>query len=157
MIQQVRDGTGTVYLDHSHYPILISTWIGDPTVAICRTFSAWHVGFLQNACRSGQRIIAIADSTRTGQASSAVRHYFAEWTSSQTDELREANLMTLVVVPNPVVRGVLAAIGWVSSAARDITPVPTREMAIERALRLLDLHGIARPVTLSVSTYRPPA
>jgi len=148
------DGSATIVIDDSVAPLLIATSSGVSTERITREMFDWLREFATAVHRRGSRYAVIVDARAAGRPSALVRAMVA----TLTDDLRKATpgaeLATFFVAENPLIRGALTAIMWVSRSAWRPILVGSVEEAVRMAIERLRQAGIDMP-DLSPS-YRPP-
>ena len=152
MIAKQGSGTSLAALDDTHLPILITTFRGH----IALEMAQWHHGATSRVLRQrhglGLPIVYITDAHAMHVPSATVRKYWAD-IMKQNEAMMNAMLGNFVVLDNPVMRGALTAIEWVTRLTQRIRYVATLEQAIVEANRVLVEHGHP-PVSLDVSGYR---
>src|SRR5438552_2837256 len=108
------DGAAFVVLDDSASPLLIATSHGVTTERLAREFFQWLRDYAVGMHKRGSRYVVIVDARGAGRPPASVRSLI----SKLTDELRQAapgaELASLFVAENALIRGALTAIIWVS-------------------------------------------
>lgn len=146
-----------VTFDDRYAPIYITTWVGTTTLEGARWGTEKQAAVAAELVRRGRRMITISDATRVERPPPEVRKYFADSTNANTSAHGAVSISSYVVLTNPLVRGVMTAVGWMSEAARRVTTVATMRDALERALADLDAARLPRPVGLDPAGYEPPS
>ncbi|MFV8753579.1 hypothetical protein ACNOYE_23750 [Nannocystaceae bacterium ST9] len=146
------DADSVVVLDDTYSPVIIVSWIGEPTLELVEIYQRWQGEQIERAKSAGLRLISLTDCSRTERPSSRVRKAFSE----DPAEGEAVFLKSIVVITSPVIRGALTAVKWLmGDRFGDVEVAESTRGAITRCLDLLDQHGIARP-SLSPTSYRGP-
>lgn len=145
-----------VIVDDRYPPVLITIWSGRATVPAAR-WSMEQTNALSKAFidRYGA-VVSISDATAAQRPAPDVRKFWAD-NMSAMPEIARGTLGTFIVTTNPMMRGVLTAIGWLNEQARAMTHTATMGEALAKSLAALEQFGIAQPTGLQVDEYAPPA
>jgi hypothetical protein len=144
------DGDAEVVIDTRFMPIVISTWMGTPTIGLANNFCEWLAGFHAEQAKLGTRLVFVSDAALAGRPGGEVRQRFA---SAQTSDFV---LDSFVVVTNPAVRGAATAIRWIAGERMKMNFAADLTSALIRALGLLARHGIEIPRALRADGYELP-
>lgn len=150
-------GKCSVSFDDRYAPIYVTAWMGQTSLEAAKWGLELQGGGAREQLRRGGRMIAISDATHVERPTPEVRKYFAEHAEELARTTHGVLLSSYVVTANPLVRGVITAVGWMSETARGVKGVATMREAIERALRDLENAGIPRPSGLDPLSYQLPA
>lgn len=146
------DADSAVVLDDTFDPVIIVSWIGEPTLPLVEIYQRWQAEQIQRAKSNGHRLISLTDCTLTERPNSRVRKAFSE----EPADGQAVVIKSVVVVTNPVIRGALTAVKWLmGDRFGDVEVQESTPAGISRCLAVLDQHGIARP-NLSATSYRAP-
>lgn len=149
-VQRFMDGDAEVVIDARFMPIVISTWMGTPTLGLANTYCEWLSGFYAEYAKLGTRLIMVSDAALANRPGGEVRTRFA------AAETPEFVLDSLVVVTNPAVRGAATAIRWIAGERMKMNFASDLTSALIRALGLLARHNIEIPRGLRADRYELP-
>lgn len=114
--------------DESRDPVLVTTWVGETTLADVAAYNAWMETRLERARREGKKLATISDAVGVTRTPPEVRR-----------ALSSSELQTDVVVGNWVVggsaflRGVMAALRWANPKFASVRMVATLDQALKEA------------------------
>lgn len=156
MIEWIRERDCAVALDSRTHPVMISSWYGEPSVALLDDFFRWSDRRAAAAMASEQLLLRIADLSHARPPAGDVRKRAIE--HARNDLVNEVTLALIVVVSDRTLRGVLKAMGWVGGGRRelDLQFVTSTSVAIELALERLRAARIPAPAGLDPNLYQPP-
>ena len=138
-----------LFVDDTHAPLMIATWIGEPTLPLVEAYQQWLVEQVGRAQSGNYRLVLMSDSTLTELPSGAARKALSE-DRTQSDDVV---IKPVVVITSSVIRGALTAIKWlVGERFGDVEVRDSTSEGIARCLEVLDQHGIERP-NLSPTSY----
>lgn len=144
------DTDAEVVIDLRFMPIVISTWMGTPTIALANAFCEWLAVFQAEHAKLGTRLVFVSDAALAGRPGGEVRKRFA------AADTPDSVLDSLVVVTNPAVRGAATAIRWMAGERMKMNFASDLPSALIRALGLLARHGIEIPRALRADRYELP-
>lgn len=156
-LQTAIDGEASVTIDDALWPILIATWFGRPTEHLVDQYFENHEVFLQRARDERTRIVLITDTFATERPSPMARKRIIDRTEAQPADVRALTIESLIVIENPVIRGVVTALAWVYPKMAESKNVGSLALALEGSIDALRNAGIAAPKHLVPSAYRRPA
>jgi hypothetical protein len=156
VIEAFVAGSGTVIVDDRFFPVLISTWSGRANETTVRAFFEWSQRQMQRARKEGVKILQISDATDAERPDPVTRRLLAELTDLQGDEAADLNYTSLVVLENPVIRGAMTAIGWLTRRKLELVAVADMPTAIRRAREELTKAGVKPPADLDPGSYVRP-
>lgn len=151
-MERFESGSSVIYCDDSHFPVVISTWIGSATLDNSQSYLTWMDAQLQRATREQVQLITISDSTDAKRPPPEVRRLFVDWINQHEDTGGDS----LVVITNALVRGALTAIGWLAPSAQKVNTVKDMDVALAKARGLLAERGLKVPGTLFPERYVRP-
>jgi hypothetical protein len=144
-----------IVVDDTHFPLVVATWIGAPTPPAVRDYFAWLNAILERAQREGTSFVNVGDGRLAGVPSAAVRALIADLSKEWYARHAGKQLKAVVVVDNPLIRGVLRALAWLAGDL-DTEQIATCEEALTFAVRLLERSGVKPPRGLVPSAWQPP-
>ena len=147
---------GSITLDGRYHPVAIATWDGQADEASIRKFFEWNAEVVRMAADAGGYIL-ITDATTAKRPPPNSRRLIAELTNAIDESANQLSLANYVVLTNPLVRGALTAIQWISAQPGDITYVDTCDEAIKRSIETLKAAGMPVPEGLNPAAYQRPA
>jgi hypothetical protein len=154
---RIREGACTIVLDTEHWPVVFATWFGEPNEAAVSRYFAKSEELFARARRARQKFVLVTDAASAERPSAKVRKLIADKTNQQPSDAPELTAGSIIVVENTLIRGVVTALTWILPRLSDSEIVSGIDIAISRALELLDGQRIARPATLGPGRYRRPA
>jgi hypothetical protein len=151
------DGECSEVVDNTYWPILIATWFGRPSEALVEKYFGEHDRHVQRARNANEKIIVITDTFATERPNPVARKRIVELTEAQGDAARAVTLRSYIVIENPVIRGVVTALGWVYPKFADSENVGSLAQALELGVEALRSLGIPAPVGLVPARHTRPA
>lgn len=129
-----------------HEPLMLVRWSGQVkaqhVLQMMRFFDHKSI-----AARSQDaHLVFILDARDAALPGSLVRDMLADWLSDRPKG--GTILSTIVVAPDPLIRGVIISLKWATGRADGITVVPSVPQAIELAKRSFRAAGIPVPAVL---------
>ena len=146
-----------IVLDSRFFPILIATWYGDATEEDVDGFFDWQTRLADRARAVGTQYVMVTDASAAARPKPSVRRRVAQRTNEMPD-VKAINAAAYVVLDNPLIRGALTAMQWISrdNWGDQTTVVATCQEALERSLADLDRVGAVRPEGLDPTAYQRP-
>ena len=93
---------------------------------------------------AGQRAVLIADTRHTQSPPTALqRRTLGEWLQRRQDDIEQLAVQSLFIIPSPLMRGALTALGWVGVLPPRLSVVATFDAALQRAALHLRAEGLA--------------
>lgn len=151
----VADPGGSIVLDDRYEPILIATWFGAPGAESIRRFFAWNDAVLARARLRGGYVL-ITDSNEAKRPAPLERRLISELTAAMPEDATALNVGNYVVLNNPLIRGALTAMQWLSPSPWAITTVASCAEAITRSLADLEQAKLSAPSGLVAADYKAP-
>src|SRR5689334_18070861 len=104
---RVEDRGASVVLDDRHWPVIFSTWFGEPTVALIDKYFEAHEANLTRAKNEKTQFVLVTDTFATARPSPAARKRIADLTEARLERIVPATLKSFIVIENPLIRGVV--------------------------------------------------
>lgn len=158
-VEVFKSDRGAVVVDLRHHPIVITTWFGKATPNTVEGFFRVSIDAYRAAIARAIPHVLITDTEESDMPDAAVRAQIAELTKAQNEALAPSaalNYGSYVVISNPIIRGALTAIGWLTGGMDNVN-VSTCAEAITRAKADYEAKGGKWPVTLTAEGYTRPA
>lgn len=153
----ISDGDARIVVDERESPLLLITWFGEPNEAMITEYFDWMVAMVERFHASGGKYVLITDASSAKRPRPSVRQQIAERTDALPPYTADINIGNYVVIDNPLIRGALTAMQWMSRSEWTNKTVGSCTEAIRLGLEDLDRHGIARPRGLDPLAYQRPA
>jgi hypothetical protein len=150
-IVEFRDGDCAYVGDERHFPLALTTWWGEPTEKMMRSYFAWAAGLIARAAASDLYVIFVSDSRFTTRPPATVRKVAADLANAMPHS--ERTLQSFVVLDSALIRGAITALQWLSSRDLNLTMVGTVERAITSALELFATRGITLARSIDPAAY----
>lgn len=131
-------------LDDSLYPVLVTRWAGETTLEELERFIAWYDGQLKKAIERKDLIFSISDAGSLLKSAPPVRKRVAEWMNLKTEAEVAVVLYSIMIIQNPIIRGVLTAVTWMSNR-KETKIMRSVEDALALAETALPERGIPLP------------
>jgi hypothetical protein len=151
------DAQSAIVVDDRYFPVLISTWFGEPSEGNVRRYFEWSAVLYMRLCANRQRYVLIQDALEVQRPSPRVRGLIAELADSMPDA---ASLLlgSYTILGSALVRGALTALQWVVRRRTwQTTAVGTMREAMARACGDLERAGLAIPRDFDPARYARPA
>lgn len=129
-----------------HEPLMLVRWAGQVKAQHVLQMMRFFDTTGTQAKAEGKRLVYILDARDAALPGSLVRDMLADWLS---DRPRGGVILsTIVVAPDPLIRGVIISLKWATGRADGVTVVPKVTKAIELAKRQFEKAGIDVPPVL---------
>jgi hypothetical protein len=151
MIDRRQSAAALVAVDDTHLPILISTFRGQLDLETVTWHDSETNRILRARIRQGRPVVYITDTRRMQVPSATLRQHWATQIKENDDVMR-ACLGIFVVLDNPLMRGALTAVDWMTNQTRRVHYMPSMQEAVAEANRRLVARGY-QPVSLSGEQY----
>ena len=146
-----------LHLSARHFPVLIVTWFGMPSVGVAERYVDWIDRMAARAKEEGTKVVILGDTTDSGQPSPEVRRAMARALERLAERNGDGFIGGTTIINNPFVRAAITIVLTLVRAKIDFKPVRSVEAAFERIQDLLHREGIPWPEGLDPQTYeRPP-
>ncbi|MEM9453865.1 MAG: hypothetical protein AAGF11_06775 [Myxococcota bacterium] len=146
----------TVYLSAEHFPVLIPTWFGNPSVPSVERFIDWLDRMAARAKQEGTKVVLMGDLTQAQRPSPEVRRALAHALDRFHGRNGDGFLGGSTIIGQPLMRAVVIMVLALTRTQINFRPVKSLAAAFERTRRLLDAAGIAWPEGLDPDTYERP-
>lgn len=146
-----KDQDSAIVIDEGYAPIYLVAWFGAPTEVTARAYFTWSTGIIEEAIRGSRNIVIIVDSEDAGRPTAKVRALMAEL--SEHMPRAEKLIAVFVALPNPLVRGAMTAMQWVTRKPWPMTVVSSLEEGLTRGLATLRAAGVGSPAGLDARTH----
>lgn len=158
-LRWVESGSSAIALDATWYPVLFTTWFGTANDRTIREYFDWTNAQLRRIEKEQRAYSMIVDADSADRPAPQIRSLLAELTAEQTRVHAAARAMrvgTFVVMTNPMLRGALTAIQWLTASRIETEYAPSCAQAITLTEERLVARGSALPTGLSSAAYRRP-
>lgn len=152
----VRDGESAFVVDMTAFPVLFVTFFGAPTEPLVHKYYEWLHEMAVRSIAEDTYYTTIADARHGSRPPATVRTLFAKLSEAISEEHHARNGLSIVVHGNPLIRGALTAIQWMSRRALRMETADSMTTAIKRARAMLDTANIPVPENLG-DDYPTPA
>lgn len=154
-IMQHEDGGCVLTVDNRYYPLLFCDINGAFTLAsVDFYFRQWRKPLTDYAEQQGEVVVTIVTLSSLAAPPATVRKAAGQWIAN--DATTKGLYGTIIVVNNPVLRGVFTAMVWVAGRENTLVEYTSSlENAINMAIKHLETHG-TRPPTIDPKEYTPP-
>jgi hypothetical protein len=126
-------------LNDRFYPILLSRFDEPVTVGEIDAYFQKLVPLADDGIRRGKRYVVIALNDPSKFTAATRKKVAAAQARYMTPKRDDVTLAAFIPIDNPIIRGAVTALSWVSpEIAKSIRCVPTLEAALNDALALLD-------------------
>ncbi|HTQ07575.1 MAG TPA: hypothetical protein VMI54_27150 [Polyangiaceae bacterium] len=154
MVEVSEGAKGSVIVDDRYSPLVVSTFTGEVELEQGRWYERVILEIIARSVSEGRRVASVHDTSGVTRTTAEMRQFWAEMSSRNGNTLESRTLANLVVVTNPLMRGVLTAVGWMNPKVASLRLFPSLDAAVTEALKLLRDAGT--PVTLPAGGYRTP-
>jgi hypothetical protein len=157
-VQTFKSDRGALVMDVRHPPIVIATWFGKASIDTVEAFFHVSMAAYREAIARGTPHVLITDTVDSDMPDAAIRAHIAELTKAQNETLAataDLNYGSYVVISNPIIRGALTAIGWLTGGMDNVNVSSCTE-AIARAKEDYEARGGRWPASLTADGYTRP-
>ena len=116
-----------IVLDDSAWPILHHS-LGDHSCEDFERFGAWYLRAVKRALAEGVLVYVVSD-VRGGVPGQAIRRHAVAWLAGLDRQQFEACMLSIIVIDDPLLRGVITAVNWFRRPTRPQEVVDTYEAA----------------------------
>lgn len=155
MVEIRRFPGGFLVLDDRYAPLLVSTFVGKADLESTKWYSGVYTATVRREASKGRKVISINDASRAERPTADARKGWAEMADRSPVDVQNAVIASYVVLDNPLLRGAVTAIGWMTDKVRGLESFKTVDQAIEAAVARLAKEG--HTVSLAPNGYRLPA
>jgi len=147
-----------IVLSAEHYPVLLITWFGDPTLATAEAYASWLERMARRARAAGDDFVIVGDTSRVrSKASPELRQNMASGLETFQQIAGDHLLGVFTVVTNGVTRTIIRMTLYLTRRKLPFTPAKTMDEALNLALARLDEAGVPRPAGLDPARYTAPS
>ena len=132
--------------DDRYFPIMVSITQGMPTLAVMEVIYSNRNDLCTYAKGRGMKTIHIADVSQAGSPDAMTRKKITELGKVSDQPFLDTHLATVLVVTNPLIRGVIAAVSWLAGDA--VVPnisMPSFDSALKKVDELYRKEGRETP------------
>lgn len=138
-------------MDDRYSPLLLTHFRGELDIPMGEWFEATAHRFVRREAARGRKVVHINDASGTTRTSPEMRKFWADATKRAPAVVVENTLANVLVLTNPMMRGVITAVGWLNPEVAALKVYSSRDQAIEGSLKLLEAAGTQ--VTLPLGGY----
>jgi hypothetical protein len=153
-METFTDGEASLIVDDSHGALYIATWFGAPNDRVVTRYFDWFDRTVGRHLRDKAPFVLITDALDTARPTPSARKLIAERTDAMP-AFGELNVGNYLVLSNPLVRGAITAMQWISRKPWTSVMVGTLQEALARGLGDLARAGARRP-SLDAERYQRP-
>ncbi|PRQ09040.1 hypothetical protein ENSA7_10300 [Enhygromyxa salina] len=152
---QIADATSEILIDVAHAPLYLSCWRGQLSVDVVTQLFEFSHEVAQAALDSMTRVAYVNHVDDVQRPSSDVRRTVTELSLELARSgRREPTVGSWQIICNPLIRGVLTALTWVSSKMVDGRIVSSWEHGITEAVAALEDAGQQLPLGAEIDASR---
>mgnify|MGYP001347076277 CR=1 FL=1 len=149
----LRDGDRAFVADRRFYPVVFIKWWGEMNEPLVRAAFRWLDEVNAQARADGIKVVSVNDSRMSKRPPATIRKLMAEL----IDETgHDDALPSIVVMENPLIRGAMTAMRWLSSREWKVETTADVPAGLRRALALLAEAGVAGPRGLDPDRFEIP-
>lgn len=150
---EVKEGTtGAVVIDDRYAPLVVSSFIGDVDLSLGTWYEQITQRLISSQFSQGRRVVNIHDASLATRTSAEMRKFWAEMSARNEATMQTKTLANLIVVTNPILRGVITAVSWLNPKVAKLQVFSSLDAAVKTALGLLESAGT--PVALPHGGYQ---
>lgn len=142
------DGASEVVVDIRRLPLVVTTWLGDPTLGLVDAYAQWLRRFVESSSLSGRRVVLLDDASRAERPTPQVRGRLAKLECPA-----EVVVARLIVARTAAIRGAVTALTW--STGKPLRTVETIEQGVSESLRIFGQHDIVPPRKFEIEQVQP--
>ncbi len=154
MVEAKEGPTGAVVIDDRYAPLVVSSFVGDVDLPLGTWYEQVTQKIILNQFLEGRRVVNVHDASRSTRTSPEMRKFWADMSARNAATMESRTLGNLIVVSNPLIRGVLTAVGWLNPQVAKLKVFSSLEAAVSEAVEMLD--GAGTPVALPPGGYQLP-
>ncbi len=154
MVASKEGPTGAIVIDDRYAPLIVSSFIGDVDLSVGVWYEKAVQRIIQQQTLDGRRVVNVHDASRSTRTSPEMRKFWADMSARNAATIEARTLANVVVVTNPLIRGVLTAVSWMNPRVASMKIFSTLDEAVSEATAMLDEAGT--PVVLPPQGYQPP-
>ncbi len=143
-----RSSDGTISADDRSFPVVVCTLEGELDPRLVDDLFDWIDRLVREASARGARYVMVFDAATVHRPSPAVRGRISKRVDALPPVWLELNISALMIIENPLVRGALTALSWITRAKLSVTYVASIPAAFAHARKDLARAGIQAPDSL---------
>jgi hypothetical protein len=147
---------GSLVVDDRYFPLILSRWSGEITMEVIQQHIAFLTGMLDRARAEGLLVAEVSDGREAERPPATMRKLLAERVEDLFGRYPEMLRPTHVVIDNPVLRGVLTAMSWLTRQPLEIRAYRTLPEAIRAGLAQLHESARGTPPAIDPDAYAFP-
>jgi hypothetical protein len=152
----IKEGNkGSVVIDNRYGPLIVASFFGEIDLPLGQWYENRHGRVVLGHAREGRLAYSISDATRSTNPNAEMRRFWADLSDRHAELLQDKTLANAVVVSNPLMRGALTAVGWLSPRLAALQFFSNIDAAVAAGTAALAAAGISAPTPLG--PYRLPA
>lgn len=156
-VAALTDSHASVVMDYRYLPaVAIAIWSGTISSRLISAFYG-ELGRLHEVLGVSQKYAIVMLATETCELPIAARFEAALLNDITREGHGQYQVGSYFVVDNPLMRGAVVAIGWLSKTGPRSVLVHDLQQAFEEARKALQAAGVAWPIALNATNYIPPA
>jgi hypothetical protein len=156
-VAALTDSHASVVMDYRYLPaVAIAIWSGTISSKLIGDFCG-ELARLHEALGASQKYAIVMLATESCELPVAARFEAALQNDITRDSHKRNQVGSYLVVDNPLMRGAVIAIGWMSKTGLRSVLVNDLPQAFEEARKALQGAGVPWPVALHAANYIPPA
>jgi hypothetical protein len=142
MLRFVEGNAGFV-VDDSQPPIYIASWFGEVPASIVKQFFDWQAGIYAAAKAAKKAVAIVVDVTYASRPGPKARAEMVELVDAADHEMYQSGFITnYVCIGNPLVRGAMTAMQWLSRKPWPMNMVSSVQDGIEKSIVFLRQRGV---------------
>ena len=153
---RVRGTSGQVVVDDGHPPFLFVTWFDAADEVIVDGYFEEYCRVVDETHARGGKLVLVSDGLDASPPGAVIRRRIMAKSDAMPAYLSTVQVANFVVLANPLLRGALTAMSWLSKGQWASVYVGTLTEAIERGRVALREAGVDTPDT-AAQVYRRPS
>lgn len=139
---------GVLRTDTSHFPVVLLSWHGNPTVESVEITREWLDRMLDRAKRESTKLYLINDTSDAQVPKPQLRRSLSSLVHHLHDNHGDTLLGGSVIVPSALLRATFIMVSALARLDVGFRPAKGLDQALERAFAALDEAGVERPASL---------
>lgn len=144
--------TGAAFIDARFSPLIVSCFVGDVDLELGQWYERALEEVILGETSGGGRVINVNDASRSIRTSAEMRKFWAEMSERNSEIMAQRTLGNIIVVSNPLMRGVITAVSWLNPRVAKMQVLPSLDRAVVEAVARLS--GAGYPVRLPRYGFR---
>lgn len=139
---EVKDGAlGRVIIDDRYAPLIVSSFAGEIDLPLGQWYEETSHKVIRSHAKQGLRMVGIHDATQAARTSAEMRKFWADMSRRAPKDINGVMLANLIVISNPMMRGVLTAVGWLNPEVAQLRIFPSLTAAVDEAVSTITKAG----------------